>query len=159
MVRAGICAGTDHNINSVPSRWKLRLRPEYLPAPSEFIFPSLPSAVTKVDTIFRDQFAYVIENVRSFFIKAYMNGEKYWRDLATNMDVVLTVPNGWEGRHQQRMRLAAIDAGLVAASEGSRIKFVSEGEVSLRRFRLLKELRLLIHFHCRQLHIIAWILS
>ncbi|PPQ98960.1 hypothetical protein CVT26_014424 [Gymnopilus dilepis] len=111
--------------------WKLRLRPEYLPAPSEFIFPSLPSAVTKVDTIFRDQFAYVIENVRSFFIKAYMNGEKYWRDLATNMDVVLTVPNGWEGRHQQRMRLAAIDAGLVAPSEGSRIKFVSEGEAAI----------------------------
>ena len=43
--------------------------------------------------------------------------------------VILTTPNGWEGRHQHRMRLAALEAGLVGQGPGS-IRFISEGEVS-----------------------------
>lgn len=110
-------------------RWKLRLRPEYLPAPSEFSLPPLPSKIVKVDAIFRDQLVYVIENVHAFFVRAYANGEKFWKEVSPAMDVVLTVPNGWEGQQQQRMRTAAIDAGLIGPDGGNRVRFASEGEV------------------------------
>lgn len=45
------------------------------------------------------------------------------------MDVVLTTPNGWEGRHQHRMREAAIAAGLVI--RGTQVKFVTEAEAAV----------------------------
>ena len=47
------------------------------------------------------------------------------------MYVILTTPNGWEGRQQNRMRQAAIKAGLVDHNGGQRVKFVTEAEVCL----------------------------
>lgn len=46
---------------------------------------------------------------------------------------VLSHPNGWEGAQQEKMRRAAVLAGLVPSDEeaGSRISFVTEGEASL----------------------------
>ncbi|KAF7293261.1 hypothetical protein HMN09_01204500 [Mycena chlorophos] len=47
------------------------------------------------------------------------------------MNIVLTTPNGWEHAQQQRMRDAAITAGLVDAAGGSRIRFVTEAEAAV----------------------------
>jgi hypothetical protein len=51
-------------------------------------------------------------------------------DLELASQLILTTPNGWEGRHHHRMRMAALDAGVLPRDQGHRIKFVSEGEVS-----------------------------
>ena len=60
-------------------------------------------------------------------------GDDAWNSVATNIEFILSHPNGWEGKQQSEMRHAAINAGLVAtASEASeRISFVTEGEASL----------------------------
>lgn len=66
-------------------------------------------------------------NVRDFITIAH--GKQFWEDLESSVDVVLTAPNGWDGRTQQRMRKAATSAQLVGPEEGNRIRFLSEGEV------------------------------
>ncbi|KDR73023.1 hypothetical protein GALMADRAFT_158647 [Galerina marginata CBS 339.88] len=110
--------------------WKLLLRPEYLPAPIGFTPCNLPPQVT-VDQAFRDQFAYVFKTVRAFIVKRYGKGEDLWSELSASMFVVLTAPNGWEGRHQNRMRQAAVQAGLVSPDNRNRVQFVSEGEAAI----------------------------
>jgi hypothetical protein len=47
------------------------------------------------------------------------------------MYVILTTPNGWEGAQQNRMRAAAIEAGLVDKAEARRVRFVTEAEVCM----------------------------
>ncbi|KDR73025.1 hypothetical protein GALMADRAFT_142720 [Galerina marginata CBS 339.88] len=110
--------------------WKLLLRPPYLPMPIDFFPFVLPPGVT-VDVVFRDHFAYVLESVRGFVIKKHSSSDKFWDELASSMVVVLTTPNGWEGRHQNRMREAAIKAGLVKPDQRNRVRFVSEGEAAV----------------------------
>ena len=96
--------------------------------PAGFSPTPLPDGIT-VDKVFCDQFAYVMENIRAFIFKSHGNSEAYWQGLVSSMVVVLTTPNGWEGKHQHRMRLAAVRAGLVTEANKNRVRFVTEGEV------------------------------
>jgi hypothetical protein len=114
--------------------WKLQLRPDYLPMPAGFSPTPLPDGIT-VDKVFCDQFAYVMKNIRAFIFKSHGGSEAYWEGLVSSMVVVLTTPNGWEGKHQHRMRLAAVRAGLVTEANKNRIRFVTEGEVCYPLFR------------------------
>ena len=60
-------------------------------------------------------------------------GDNILVSVGSNVEFILSHPNGWEGKQQSEMRRAAVNAGLVAtASEASqRISFVAEGEASL----------------------------
>ena len=60
-------------------------------------------------------------------------GDDIWDSVGTNVEFILSHPNGWEGKQQSEMRRAAVSAGLVATvSEAlERISFVTEGEASL----------------------------
>ena len=53
--------------------------------------------------------------------------------MESDMDFVLSHPNGWEGTQQNEMRRAAVLAGLVPdnPSGHSCLSFVTEGEASL----------------------------
>ena len=59
-----------------------------------------------------------------------------WREIidevGDNKSFILSLPNGWTGLPQQRMREAAVVGGLVKNDNEARnkIKFVSEGEAS-----------------------------
>jgi predicted transcriptional regulator len=55
------------------------------------------------------------------------------------MYVILTTPNGWEGAQQNRMRQAAIKAGLVDQEGGRRVKFVTEAEVGSSIIRIARD--------------------
>lgn len=66
-------------------------------------------------------------NVRNFIMKHHGIDERMMNGLESASHVILTAPNGWEGKHQHRMRLAALKAGLVG--QGHSIRFISEGEV------------------------------
>ena len=90
----------------------------------------LPRGLT-VDDVFCDFLAYIKENVRIFVTNSYTSGNRYWDDFAATMVVVFTTPNGWEGKDQNRIRLAAIKAKLLVGDRvRERVRFVSEGEVS-----------------------------
>ncbi|KAF8151658.1 hypothetical protein B0H34DRAFT_810676 [Crassisporium funariophilum] len=110
--------------------WKLLLRPDYLPMPDEHVRCPLPPGLN-VDNIFRDFFAYIMKHIQKFIAKSYQSGDKHWEQLSASMFVVLTTPNGWEGKHQNRMREAAVNSGLVDEKGRDRVRFVSEGEAAM----------------------------
>ncbi|KZP16338.1 hypothetical protein FIBSPDRAFT_794606 [Athelia psychrophila] len=110
--------------------WKLHLRPSHLPIIKDLKLPSLPANVT-VDDIFADHLGYVNRQVKEYITSTYGDGANIWDTLSPTMYVILTTPNGWEGSQQNRMRQAAIKAGLVDANGGQRVKFVSEAEAAV----------------------------
>lgn len=90
----------------------------------------LPEGIT-VDDVLCHFLAYIKENVENFVNNSYDSGNRYWEDFAETMIVVLTTPNGWEGKHQNRMREAAIKVKLLVGDRvRERVRFVSEGEVT-----------------------------
>lgn len=109
-------------------RWKLHLRPAHLPIIRNLDLPPLPPQTT-VDDIFADHFRYVNRQIQEYITATYADGANIWNTLSPTKYVILTTPNGWEGSQQNRMRQAAIRAGLVDAEGGRRVRFVTEAEV------------------------------
>jgi hypothetical protein len=99
-----------------------------LPIIKDLKLPSLPPNVT-VDDLFVDFLRYMIKQVRAYIEPKYADGKELWETLSPSMYIILTTPNGWEGVQQNRMRSAAIKAGIVDQDGGARIKFVTEAEV------------------------------
>lgn len=127
------------------------MRPEYIPLPKDLSLSLLPIGLT-VDDVLSHFFIYIKENVQMFVANSYSSANKYWDEFAEKMVVVLTTPNGWEGKHQNLMREAAINAKLLLGDRvRERVRFVSEGEVSL--IILLKLPKYLIKFLHRLLSI------
>ncbi|KAJ7629515.1 hypothetical protein DFH06DRAFT_1225951 [Mycena polygramma] len=110
--------------------WKLFLRPAHLPIIRDLVLPPLPENIT-ADQIFTDHLRYIKDQVKAYITSTYGSGGDIWDILSPTMYVILTTPNGWEGSQQNRMRQAAIDAGLVDAAGGRRVRFVTEAEAAV----------------------------
>jgi hypothetical protein len=106
------------------------LRPKYIALPKGHSISPLPAGLT-VDDVLVDFLVYVKDNVQTFLTDSYTSGNRYWQELAESMVVIMTTPNGWEGRDQNRMREAAIKAKLLVGDRvRQRVRFVAEGEVT-----------------------------
>ncbi|KAJ7074548.1 hypothetical protein C8F01DRAFT_1043782 [Mycena amicta] len=108
--------------------FKLQLRPRSLHTIHEL--PPIPNHIS-LDQIYTDYLHFIGTQFRSSFRIAYANGDTLWNELEPSMELVLSIPNGWEGGQQERMRRAAIAAGIVDAKGGARVKFVTEAEASI----------------------------
>ena len=77
--------------------------------------------------------AYLIDCAKVYIRETHPGGANLWSSVGQNVDFVLTHPNGWEGRQQALMRLAAVQAKLIPDTDAgkARVTFVSEGEASL----------------------------
>lgn len=119
----------------MPSRFKLWLRPATLPSEGlrrEDLIP-LPTGKTIVDVL-ADYLKYLYDCARRFISETHFGGEYGpWDTLKERIDFVMGHPNGWGGLQQQKMRAAAIQAGLVPDTLAGygRVHFVTEGEASL----------------------------
>ena len=94
--------------------------------------PPLPLNKT-VAEVFGDFLRYLLECASIYIQDTHANGPDLWDSVKSDIDFVLSHPNGWEGTQQSEMRRAAVLAGLVPdnASGHSRLTFVTEGEASL----------------------------
>ncbi|EPQ53305.1 hypothetical protein GLOTRDRAFT_140147 [Gloeophyllum trabeum ATCC 11539] len=110
--------------------WKLHLRPGHLPIIRDLKLPALPLHRTAED-VFADYLEYVKTQVKEYITTTYGEGANMWTTLSATMYVILTTPNGWEGAQQNKMRAAAIKAGLVGADGARRIRFVTEAEAAV----------------------------
>ncbi|EKM51025.1 uncharacterized protein PHACADRAFT_128701 [Phanerochaete carnosa HHB-10118-sp] len=92
----------------------------------------LPPGKTIVE-VFADFLSYMYKCARDYIMEASPNGTSLWNSVQDRIEIVLGHPNGWEGLQQEKMREAAILAGLVPDNHigQSRVHFVSEGEASL----------------------------
>jgi hypothetical protein len=94
--------------------------------------PPLPLNKT-VTEVFGDFLRYLLECASSYIQDTHANGPDLWKSFKSDIDFVLSHPNGWEGTQQSEMRRAAVLAGLVPdnTSGHARLSFVTEGEASL----------------------------
>lgn len=92
----------------------------------------LPKRKTPVH-VFGDYLAYLYRCTRSFITDTHANGTSLWNAVESDIQFVLSHPNGWEGPQQTRMRNAAVYGNLVPDTDAgkARIRFVTEGEASL----------------------------
>ena len=83
--------------------------------------------------VFADFLKYLLECASSYIQDTHANGPDLWNSVKSDIDFVLSHPNGWEGTQQSEMRRAAVLAGLVPENESghARLSFVTEGEASL----------------------------
>ena len=83
--------------------------------------------------VFADFLKYLLECASSYIQDTHANGSEVWNSVKSQIDFVLSHPNGWEGIQQSEMRKAAVLAGLVPdnPSGHARLSFVTEGEASL----------------------------
>jgi len=94
--------------------------------------PPLPLNMQAVD-ILADFLGYMYKCARTYIEESHANGPALWTSVESEIQFILTHPNGWEGIQQTQMRQAAIKAGLVPDTSAgrSRVAFVTEGEASL----------------------------
>ncbi|KZT05487.1 uncharacterized protein LAESUDRAFT_727131 [Laetiporus sulphureus 93-53] len=115
----------------VLAQWfKLHLRPRDLASDDEHL-PTLPPTKTVIQII-ADFMRYIYKCAKEFISEKHPTGRQLLQS-ESNVEFVLTHPNGWGGSQQAKMRRAAVLAGLVPDSGAgqSRIHFVTEGEASL----------------------------
>ena len=126
-------ATSGYYISSIVPRFKLHLRSRVGAGRSVGgDLPPLPLNKTVVE-VFGDFLRYLLECASSYIQDTHANGPDLWNSVKSDIDFVLSHPNGWEGTQQTDMRRAAVLAGLVPDTESghSRISFVTEGEASL----------------------------
>ncbi|KIM35041.1 hypothetical protein M413DRAFT_20826 [Hebeloma cylindrosporum] len=94
--------------------------------------PPLPLDKTIVQ-LFADFLKYLLECASHYIQVSEVNGVNLWASVEKDIDFVLSHPNGWDGKEQEKLRTAAVLGGLIPdTSDGhARISFVSEGEASL----------------------------
>ena len=79
-----------------------------------------------------DFLRYLYTEALNYIKIHHTDGREIIDKVGDNKSFILSLPNGWTGLPQQRMREAAVVGGLVKNDNEARnkIKFVSEGEAS-----------------------------
>ena len=115
-------------------RFKLHLRPESVSTSTAVKkdLPPLPAGKSVVQ-VFAHFLKYMVACARKYIIESAANGRSLWNQVEREIAFVLAHPNGWEGSQQNKMRDAAVLAGLVPDTSAGRdrIHFVTEGEASV----------------------------
>ncbi|KIK04209.1 hypothetical protein K443DRAFT_130999 [Laccaria amethystina LaAM-08-1] len=94
--------------------------------------PPLPKGKSAVDVL-ADILRYLFTCSSDYIQDTDVNGGELWLTLKDVIHFVLSHPNGWEGLQQDRLREAAVLAGLIPQDHSgySRLLFVTKGEASL----------------------------
>lgn len=130
MVRTLPHTSTSTGANAV-HRWKLKLSAGELPATAKkHMTTDLPKGKSLQD-IFADFIRYLFDSTKAFIQECEPMGEKLWETLGSNVDLILSHPNGWQGREQEFLRRSVVQASVFTEEEAlSRVSFVTEGEAS-----------------------------
>ena len=91
---------------------------------------NLPKGKSIVD-LFADFIRYLFDSAVAHIKEAEPTGDLLWENFGPTVELILTHPNGWEGRQQEVMRKAVVQAGILNKEEAlGRVSFVTEGEAS-----------------------------
>jgi len=81
--------------------------------------------------VFADFIRYLFNSTKAFIQEREPMGEELWESLGSDIDLILSHPNGWEGREQGFLRKSVVRAGVFTEKEAlSRVSFVTEGEAT-----------------------------
>ncbi len=121
-------------MNALLPRFKLHLRPPAKDAKSDNINQAISPLPANKDviTLFADFYAYLFECAKTFIQQTHPSGVTFWSSIEDSIEFILSHPNGWEGKQQEQMRKAVVQAGLVGDdTKNTHVHFVTEGEASL----------------------------
>ena len=92
---------------------------------------TLPDGLTPTK-VMGDFLRYLYTEALEYVKTYHADGSEIIDEVGDNKSFILSLPIGWTGLPQQRMREAAVVGGLVKNDNEARnkIKFVSEGEAS-----------------------------
>jgi len=91
---------------------------------------SLPKGKS-IQDLFADFMRYLFASAKAFIQESEALGGNLWESLERNIDLVLSHPNGWEGREQELLRKSVVQASIFTEGEAlSRVSFVPEGEAT-----------------------------
>ena len=109
----------------------MKLSPKELPeAAKKHMTANLPKGKSKQD-VFSDFIRYLFDSAKAFIQESEPMGKKLWGSLEPNIDLILSHPNGWDGREQEFLRKAVVQASVFTEKEAiSHVSFVTEGEAS-----------------------------
>ena len=81
--------------------------------------------------VFADFIRYLFDSVKDFIQESEPMGQKLWEGLEGKIDLILSHPNGWEGREQEFLRKSVVQASIFTEEEAlSHVSFVTEGEAT-----------------------------
>jgi len=84
-----------------------------------------------IQDIFADFLRYLFDSAKASIKEWEPMGEQLWESLEPNIDLILSHPNGWEGREQEFLRKSVVKASILTEEEAlSRVSFVTEGEAT-----------------------------
>ena len=90
----------------------------------------LPKGKSTQD-IFAVFIRYLFDSVKAFIQECEPMGQTLWESFGSNIDLILSHPNGWEGREQEFLRKSVVQASVFTEEEAlSRVSFVTEGEAT-----------------------------
>lgn len=126
--RLGVKFSANHDL-----RFKLHIRPKS--GASTHVtsnIPPLPLNKTVVQVL-SDFLQYLFQCARSYIQDTHANGRDLWNSVESEIDYVISHPNGWEGYQQTQIREAIVLARLIPDTPAGhgRVSFVTEGEASL----------------------------
>lgn len=84
-----------------------------------------------IQDLFADLIRYLFDSTMAFVQESEPMWENTWETFKSNINIVLSHPNGWQGREQGFLRKSVVQAGVFTEEEAlSRVSFVTEGEAS-----------------------------
>ncbi len=91
----------------------------------------LPPNVSAEDAM-KDLIHYLYKETIKYIEEHHSDGKTILDQVKNRVQFVLSHPNGWAGKPQQRLRKCAVLGGLVQSDEEARqrIRFITEGEAS-----------------------------
>ena len=109
----------------------MRLSPGELPATAKkHMTADLPKGKSLQD-IFVDFVRYLFDSAKAFIQESEPMGKELWESLEHKIDLILSHPNGWEGREQEFLRKSVVQASIFTEEEAlTRVSFVTEGEAT-----------------------------
>ncbi|RXW25691.1 hypothetical protein EST38_g168 [Candolleomyces aberdarensis] len=110
----------------------IRPKPGSLPAAygTQKITP-LPAG-KRVVQVLADFLQYLHECAQAYIEGADLNGRELWKSVASEIDYVISHPNGWKDYQRSQILDAAVIAGLIPdTTDRHRVSFVTEGEAGL----------------------------
>ena len=81
--------------------------------------------------VFAHFIRYLFDSAKAFIQESEPIGKELWESVHSNIDLILSHPNGWGGREQEFLRKSVVQASLFSEEEAlSRVSFVTEGEAT-----------------------------
>jgi len=98
----------------------------------DFTAPPLPPGIS-IERVYSTFIAYLVKNAQTWFEENTLGGDGVWRRLASSMEIVMGIPDGWDEHQCEVLKKAIVSSGVIGTKEEAdkRVEFLRESEASV----------------------------